>query len=507
MAMTLTQEFLLNNTCLIQIKMKNNILILISILFLFSCEKKDVLTIETTNNDDINYFIWRGLNLYYLWQEDVPDLADDRFSNFEELYTYFRSFNAPEDVFENLLNKSEDRFSWIVDDYIALENSFQGINVSNGMEFGLVRYRDGSDNVFGYVRYVIPNSDAADQRIKRGAIFNQIDGSQLTLTNYQGLLFGSNTSYTVGFADFNDGNPIFNSSSISLIKTEIQENPIAISKVIPDGNQKIGYLLYNQFARNYDSQLNTVFSNFKAENIDELIIDLRYNPGGSTSTAVYLGSMVTGQFTGQLYSQEVWNDKVRAALPADRFVNNFSDKIRAVDASGNVILEESIQSLGLNKIFFITTNGSASASELVINSLNSYIDVRVIGKTTSGKQVGSITLYDSDNLLRSGDNLNTNHQYAMQPLVFEISNKDNVNYPGGIIPGSTNFPGVDIGEDFGNLGVLGERSDPLLNATLEYINTGAKMNVLKKKVPEYTEVYHSKLATPASDYMFVDLKK
>ncbi|UAM99368.1 peptidase S41 [Polaribacter litorisediminis] len=486
--------------------MKKITVIIIATILFISCNKKESIQIEPTVDDSIHYFIWKGLNLYYLWQKEVPDLADNRFDNFDDLYTNFRGFSSPEDVFESLLKKPEDRFSWIVDDYIALENSFQGINVSNGMEFGLVQYRDGSDNLFGYVRYVVPNSDAANQRIKRGAIFNQIDGSQLTLNNYQSLLFGSNTSYTVGFADFNDGNPTFNSTSVSLIKTEIQENPIAISKVISDGNKKIGYLLYNQFARNYDTQLNAVFANFKAENIDELIIDLRYNPGGSTSTAIYLGSMVTGQFTGQLYSQEVWNDKVRAALPADRFVNNFTNQIRTTDATGSVILEESIYSLELNKIYFITSIGSASASELVINALSSYIDVRLIGQKTRGKQVGSITLYDSDNLQRTGNNLSTNHLYAMQPLVFEISNKDNVNYPEGIIPGSANFPGFELGEDYGNLGVLGERSDPLLNATLEYINTGAKIKFSKKNAPDYKEVYNSKFATPASDRMFVDFK-
>jgi carboxyl-terminal processing protease len=93
----------------------------------------------------------------------------------------------------------------------------------------------------------------------------------------------------------------------------------------------------------------------------------------------------------------------------------------------------------------------------------------------------------------------------MQPLVFEISNKDNVNYPNGIVPESANFPGIDLGEDFGNLGVLGERSDPLLNATLNYIATGAKTNFVKNNTYEFEEVYNSKLATPASDYMFVDL--
>jgi carboxyl-terminal processing protease len=484
--------------------MKKSTLILLVTIFFLSCERNEDPEIVATADDDINYFIWKGLNLFYLWQKDIPDLADNRFDNFDNLYTYFRGYSAPEDVFESLMNRPTDRFSWMVDDYIALENSFQGINVSNGMQFGLVRYKNGSDHIFGYVKYVVPNSDAAAKGIERGALFNAINGSQLTLSNYQNLLFGSNTSYTVDFSDFNDGNPTSNSNSSSLLKTQIQENPVAISKVISEGNQKIGYLFYNRFASNYDGQLNTALANFKAENIDQLIVDFRYNPGGAVSSAVYLGSMITGQFNGELYSQDVWNDKVRNARPDDEFINNFTNQIRNVDGSGTVILQESINSLALKKIYFIVSSSTASASELVINALSSYIDVRVVGKTTSGKQVGSITLYDSDNLSRTGDNLNTNHRYAMQPLVFEISNKDNVNYPNGIVPESANFPGIDLGEDFGNLGVLGERSDPLLNATLNYIATGAKTNFIKNNTYDFEEVYNSKLATPASDYMFVD---
>jgi len=369
-----------------------------------------------------------------------------------------------------------------------------------------VKYKNESDNVFGYVRYVVANSDAESKGVSRGNIFNSIDGTQLTLTNYQSLLFNDNNSYTVGFAAYNNGSPNSNSNALLLTKEEIQENPVAITKVFTEGTKKIGYLLYNQFAKNYDSQLNAAFSNFKSEGINELIIDLRYNGGGSVSTATYLGSMVTGQFNGALYSQEIWNDKVKSALPEERFLNYFTDEIRNTDSQGNLILQETINSLGLDNVYFITTNSSASASELVINSLSSHIDVQLVGKTTRGKQVGSITLYDSDNLQKSGSNLNSKHKYAMQPLVLEISNKDNKNYPDGIIPGNT-LPGIELGEDYNNLGVLGERSDPLLDRTLVYITTGSKGNQKTIVSHDFNEVYNSKLATPAKDYMFIEFKK
>ncbi|QTD37966.1 peptidase S41 [Polaribacter batillariae] len=487
----------------------------LTILFIASsCSKKEEENEITepdfvvTLDDEINFFIWKGLKNYYLWEKDVSDLADDRFNNIEELYTYFRNYDSPESTFNNLLFRpgNVDRFSWIVDDYVALENSFQGINTTTGMEFGLKRYQNSNTNVYGYVRYVIPNSSAATEKVKRGMIFSSVNGTQLTDSNFRTLLFGNNSSFSIGLANYNNGNPISNGTTISLTKAEVQENPIAVSKVITEGNKKIGYLMYNQFARNYDGELNAVFNFLKAENVSDLIIDLRYNGGGSITTASYLGSMVTGQFGGQVYSKEVWNEAITKGTPADRFINNFPTKIRNTDNTGNVILEENINSLGLTKVYFIVSGSTASASELVINSLSAYIDVEVVGTTTVGKQVGSITLYDSESLFRNGKNLNPKHTYAMQPIVLEITNKNGENYPNGIVPG-TNFTGINLAEDVGDLGVLGERSDPLLDRTLTYILTGKKtFGKNKASFVNTEEIFNSKLATPASNNMFTDFK-
>jgi carboxyl-terminal processing protease len=442
----------------------------------------------------INDFVWKGLNTYYLWQSEITDLADTRFSNQNELNSYLSVFPDPETLFESLLNRPADRFSWIVNDYIALENQFQGITLNNGMEFGLVQYEDDSNNVYGYVRYIIPASDADAKGITRGMIFNDINGLQLTLDNYRDLLFDDTTNYTVGFADFNGGNPTSNGNTTSLTKTELQENPIAVSKVLTVGAKKIGYLMYNQFASSYDGQLNAAFNMFQSENVDDLIVDLRYNGGGSVRTATYLGSMITGQFNGELYSKQVWNEKVQDAIDPSNFVNNFTNQIN------NGSVNEAINSLNKTRVYFIVSGSSASASELVINSLDPYIEVNLVGTTTVGKQVGSITLYDSDNSQRNGANLNPNHTYAMQPIVLEISNKDNQNKPEGFTPE------VFLGENHGDLGVLGERSDPLLDRTLIYISTGARTTTRNKSNIELPEIFNSKLARPTSNNMYVDLK-
>ena len=455
------------------IKFTYVVLLLVSLTFFTSCEKSD--NYMASENDEIHLFIWRAMNNYYLWQQNVPDLSDTRFTNISQLYAEYSNFSSPRDLFESLRYQPGviDRFSWIVDDYVALENSFQGINLSNGMEFGLVRYASDATKVFGYVRYVISGSDAAAQNIARGMLFTEVDGVQLTESNYRDILFDDNTNYTISLAEFNDGNPVTISTSINLSKTQLQENPVAIVKTIDEGSNKIGYLLYNQFSSSFDGELNAAFANFQSENITDLIIDLSYNGGGSVTTASYLGAMVTGQFNGQLYSKEQWNSKVINALDASVFENNFTNQIINKDQNQNIILQEPINSLNLNRVYFITSGSSASASELVMNSLSSYIDVSSVGKKTIGKVQGSVTLYDSDNYTRTGENLASNHTWALQPLVLEIKNKDNSNEPNGIEP-TVVFP-----EDYNNLGVLGERSEPLLDRTILLITSGGRSGINK----------------------------
>lgn len=467
-----------------------------------SCIKEDELQnidgAEITVEDEINFFVWRGLNAFYLWQDDVNVLADNFFNNEEEVYRYFRRFNSPEQTFNSLLFEpgTTDRFSVIVNDYIELENSFQGISTSNGMEFQLFQYNNNPNNIYAVVEYVIPNTSAFTNGVTRGMVFNRVNNTQLTTSNFRTLLFGDTaTNYTISLANYNNGNPTNTNTSISLTKVQITENPILVEQVITEGATKIGYLMYNQFNSSFDEELNTAFGNFKSQNIDELIIDLRYNGGGSVLSAIYLGSMITGQFTGEVFSKQRWNAKVLNSTDEENFINRFTETI--------IEPEQQINSLNLSKVYFIVSRNTASASELVINALRAYIDVEIIGETTVGKQVGSITLYDSDNLRKSGTNLNSKHRYAMQPLVFESVNKNDQNDIDGYTP-VTDIPGVFLEEDYGDLGVLGEKSDPLLDATINLITTSSKGIFKKSKQTTQKRFYNSKLAKPMSNNMYMD---
>ena len=168
------------------------------------------------------------------------------------------------------------------------------------------------------------------KNIKRGEVFYGVNGTQLTINNYQALLFGSNNDYTLNMADINGGAFTPNGKTVALTKTVLDENPILVNKVIVSGSHKIGYLMYNAFFSNYDTKLNEAFGTLKSQGITDLVLDLRYNGGGSIQTSTRLASMITGGFTGQVFAKEQWNAKIEsyfAANDPESLKNLFTDKI------------------------------------------------------------------------------------------------------------------------------------------------------------------------------------
>ena len=159
-------------------------------------------------------FVWKGLNLYYLWQADVPNLADNRFANQSELNEFLTTYSSPEDLFNALrVPNTIDKYSVIFNDYSVLEGLLSGNTLNNGMDYGL-RYKTGSTtDIYGWVRYIIPNSDASTKAISRGNIFFAINGTPLTIDNYKTLL--ANNTYTVNFADYDGGAITPNGQSVS----------------------------------------------------------------------------------------------------------------------------------------------------------------------------------------------------------------------------------------------------------------------------------------------------
>lgn len=464
-----------------------------------SCYKDkddDPIPIAEVITDDVNDFVWKAMNIFYLYKEEVPNLADDRFSSDDAYTAYLNGFSEPEELFETLIYQREvvDRFSFITSDYIALEQQFQGVFKSNGLEYNFYRQPENPDNVFGLIRLVLNDSDASAAGVKRGQIFNAVDGVPMTVDNFNALL--GNDTYTLNFATYNtngttspeDDRIESTSEKATLTKMPYTENPIHTSKVLEIGATKIGYLMYNGFTRNFDSQLNDAFGQFKTAGVDHLVLDLRYNGGGSVNTASLLGSMITGQFNGQVFSKLVYNENLQAENTFFNFKNNASE------AGG------AINSLNLNKVYVLTTDRTASASELIINSLSPYINVVQIGDRTTGKSQASITLYDSPNYSR--ENANLNHTYAIQPLVaLSINKNDERVSPTGIQSTMEQFR---IRESVNNLGVLGEITEPFLaKAISDIIGSARAFPTVDRNLIPLKDQVNMKIL---DNEMYIDLK-
>lgn len=438
-----------------------------------SCDDKD--DVATPPDLQINNFIWRGLNEVYLWQADVPNLADNRFANQDALDSFLKGYSKPEDLFEDLLNKPEskypnggaiDRFSWIVDDYTVLEQELNGITKNSGIDFRLSRQASGSNNLVGYIRYIIPNSNASGKDIKRGDLFTSVNGTPLTVSNYEALLFNSD-SYTLNLATYNGSSFALNGKSVALTKTTLEENPILITKTITSGDHKIGYLMYNGFYAEYDDELNQAFGQLKAAGITDFVLDLRYNGGGSVRSSTRLASMITGQFNGEIFSKQQYNSKLMKDLTNEDLESLNQRFVSTIDGTA-------VNSLNMSTVYVITTGNTASASEIIINGLKPHINVIQIGETTVGKNVGSFTVYDSESLTKN--NVNPTHKYAMQPLVFKITNSANFgDYTQGLVP---NYPQQEFIDTYG---VLGDASEPLLNLAISKITGNAAKRIQNDK--------------------------
>ena len=447
-------------------------------LFIFSL----LLSSCFEDNDDngalaseINDFVWKGMNAAYLYKQEIPDLDNDRFNDSEEYAGYLNDYTSPENLFESLIYERDniDKFSLIVDNYIELEQYLSGVSLSNGLNYGLVYLPNSNNEIFGYVRYVNNGSAADLANINRGDIFQSIDNIPLSIDNYSDLL--SQEIYTVNFANYfnNDTEDIsddiieLNDINIELQKVPLIKNPVHHYSTLDYSGGKIGYLMYNQFVSNYDDYLKTIFSEFKSNSVDELILDLRYNPGGSINSAIVLASLITGQFENEIFNTEQWNNDIQ-----NYWINNNPEYLINRFTTFQ-------SSLSLSRVYILTTRSSASASELIINCLKPYINVVQIGTPTYGKYQASVTLYDSENF--SNQNVNRSHNYALQPLVLKTLNVNGVtDYYNGI------NPDYEYEERAFDMGQVGDLNEPMLNFTLDIIESRISLD-LKPELFEYID--------------------
>jgi len=411
-------------------------------------------------------YIWKNLNFWYYWQQSVANLADSKATSASSYASFINENSNPQLFFESLKHP-DDRFSAYTDDYDIFLDALSGIVTSDGIEYKL--YLECNDqNVYGWVKYVENLSPAAEVGIKRGDIFNSVNGTRLTVNNYQSLLNSNNITY--GFADISldSGCGVTSSNNVSyaLNKIELNNDPIwGVGLYSDDSNPnfesvigaKVGYLIYNQFVKenestgvNYDQKLNDYFAQFKVANISELVIDLRFNGGGYLSSLMNLVSMITGSYYDYTFIQTEYNSKVTNQFGTNvyKFVNSLED--------GTLI-----NSLDLTRVYVLTSSETASASENLINGLDPYIDVIQIGDSTYGKNETNILIHANEqNVL----NTTPNHKIGLYTVIGKNANSVGFkDFTDGLTPDIVVQDGVSNSEQLGSL------NESLFKAALEHI--------------------------------------
>lgn len=450
--------------------------VLVSLAVFTSCSDSST-SVSDTESDSVEItaseekqFVWNGLNAWYFWQGDVPDLADSKNDNATEFSSFLNQFNTEENLFDHLIFRQQDDFSWFIPDYIEHEAARTGTSKSFGFRFQLVWLTENQERLFGYVQYVVPDSPAAEAGLKRGDIFNRINGQELNGGNYINLL-GSNT-YDIGFAAL-DGETLESlDESATVTAITFQENPIHKVEVIETENASVGYLMYNSFRFNFHKELNDAFGEFKNAGVDELVLDLRYNGGGALVTSAILAGLISGLTEDDPFASLIYND--RQSTQNRTFP--FFDRLLEYDETGEFLGDDTpMNQLSMNRLYVLATGRTASASETLINGLEPYgIEVIIIGENTRGKDEGSITVYDAPEhgYSPSGEeeraDINPNHKRAMQPIVFKIFNSDERDYPNGFIP---DIPAREI-DNVENLKPLGDPEEQFLAAALQHIENG-----------------------------------
>jgi carboxyl-terminal processing protease len=391
--------------------------LVVSLFVVAACDKND--PEPSSPNEHVNSWIYESMQFWYYWASDLPGDPDKTIE--------------PDPFFKSLLN-SQDRFSWIQPNFTELLNSLRGVSKEDGFELALYREASDNNNVIAQIVYVKQNSPASAAGLKRGDIINQINGTQITVDNYQEVLKKLSENHTITYRPIDveaktHGTP----QTISLAPIEYAENPNHLNKVFTYNDRVIGYYVYNLFSegptsgsKEYSNEMDNIFASFKSQNITDLIVDLRFNSGGAESAAQNLASLISNNLgTSTVFVKHEYNDKVEEEIKKDPNLGEGFLTVPFLSKSQSVGSQ-----LRLNRVYILTGSRTASASELIINSLKPFMDVYLVGNTTVGKNVGSISLYDEED---------PDNTWGIQPIVVKLFNSQNQSdYSQGFAPQTLN---------------------------------------------------------------------
>ena len=352
--------------------MKTHVFSAILVLcFLFVSCGSEKNSISDCSPENINKVGYSYLKDWYLWYEHLPEINPE---DYETLSDMLNAVKYRED--DTLI----DRFSYAVtktehDDYYAGKRY--------GM--GLSWMRDEDKSL--YISMVYPDSPAHKAGLRRGQQILALNGVSVETLD-ENAQYNREHKADADFDEKTDWNNVYNAENkgeavkflisehgdeleTTVYLDDYKSKSVLASKIIENDDEKIGYVHLKSFIQSSGDELDEVFTEFKKSKVDRLILDLRYNGGGLVRIAEHLIDLILGsKVKDENIIKIVYNDKHEE--------QNYNYKGKVL---GNSLDD-------VKQVVVIVASGTASASEMVINSLKPFVDVVLVGKTTYGKPVG-----------------------------------------------------------------------------------------------------------------------
>lgn len=400
--------------------MKRISILLFGILLIMGSCKKDDEPPEVTPEmaRDSLYYI---MNMYYYWYNLMPVVNKADYSN-------------PVDLLHAMKYKALDKWSFVAD-YEKFISQMGGSFVGHGVMIAL------SEDNKARIMQIYPNSPLYSQGVRRGWIIKTVNGYDLAAillaqdaTAYDNAMGPKTAGVTNNFVfEKPDGSTV----AISSTKVSFTINSVVLYDTIwldAAGTKKAGHLVFDSFKLPAEQELKTAFSYFKANGVTDLILDLRYNLGGYLNIAQQLASYIGGNsLSGKTFAVLSYNNKLQSENSVYKFLT-------------------SSYSVSIPRLVVITSRGTASASEAVMNGLYPHMTVVSVGDTTEGKCVGM------DGFICG--------KYLFSPITFKLVNSlGQGDYFDGLVPDK--IANDDITHDYD------DRREECLKEAILYLKTGS----------------------------------
>lgn len=440
------------------------------------------------------------INDTYLWYTDVPDLDPELFKigatvsykrasdNANETVTIHTNTDATEAYFNSKRTVSMTSSGHPVDKfhftYPTPEwNALQLSGSSDGFGFQVALLASTPPRL-AVVAYTDPNTPASEHNLARGAKFISINGVSVANGDPAILneaLFSPITNKTYTFVVRDQGAAA--DRTFTMAPRTVVSTPVQNVRTLAAPNQAVGYIQFNDHIGTAEAQLVTAVNQLKAANsgagVTDLVLDLRYNGGGLLDVASELAYMIAGptRTTGKVFEKLSFNNKNPFGYSeADAKTPFHSTTLNFLGNGG-----QPLPYLNLNRVFVITTAGTCSASEAIMNGLRGVgVTVIQIGGTTCGKPYGFIP----------EDNCNTTYFAVQFKGVNDVGYGD---YADGFVPGgngtANNLQGCVVADDYAH--ALGDSAEASIATALRYrsSNTCGSAAMLSKADATYSRVF------------------